>query len=178
MAEDIAGVVLENMMGRRSCRRFTTEQVADEQVEKVVDAGRWAPSGMGRQPVRFVVLRDADAIKHLSHMNASVMGTSGDPFYGAPTVIVVLADPAAPTFVNDGSLAMGNMLNEAHALGLGSCWIHRAKEEFESPDGKALLREWGLSEDLVGIGHCILGHPADSGCKDAAERRGGTVVWV
>ena len=113
---------------------------------------------MGKQSPVIVVVQKPELIAKLSKMNAAVMGTTSDPFYGAPTVLIVLADPERGTYVEDGSLVMGNLMLAAHAVGVDSCWIHRAKEEFASPEGKALLKEWGLSENYVGIGHCILGY--------------------
>lgn len=105
------------------------------------------------------------------------MGTTSDPFYGAPTVLIVLADPERGTYVEDGSLVMGNLMLAAHAVGVDSCWIHRAKEEFASPEGKALLKEWGLSENYVGIGHCILGY-RDCEYPEAKERKSDYIVRV
>ena len=105
------------------------------------------------------------------------MGTDTDPFYGAPVVLIVLADKARPTYLYDGSLVMGNLMNAAHSLGIGSCWIHRAKEEFESAEGKELLKEWGLPENLVGIGHCILGY-RDCEYPEAKERKANYIVRV
>ncbi len=118
----------------------------------------YAPSGMGRQSAIMVVLDDEETISELSKMNAAIMGTSGDPFYGAKTVIVVLANKDVPTYLYDGSLVMGNLMNAAEALGIESCWIHRAKEEFESEKGKALLKKWGIEGNYEGIGHCVLGY--------------------
>ena len=118
----------------------------------------YAPSGMGRQSAIMVVLDDEETISELSKMNAAIMGTSGDPFYGAKTVIVVLANKDVPTYLYDGSLVMGNLMNAAEALGIESCWIHRAKEEFESQKGKALLKKWGIEGNYEGIGHCVLGY--------------------
>ena len=120
----------------------------------------YAPTGMGRQSPIMVAVQDPDTVRELSRLNARVMGASTDPFYGAPTVIVVLADPEIGTYREDGSLVMGNLLNAAHAVGLGSCWIHRAREVFDSPEGKALLKKWGVPEKYVGIGNCILGYAA------------------
>ena len=110
-------------------------------------------------------------------MNAEIMGSKADPFYGAPVVLVVLADKNKPTHVYDGSLVMGNLMLAAHAVGVDSCWIHRAKEEFESAEGKELLKEWGLPENLVGIGHCILGYRA---CEypEAKKRKADYIVRV
>ncbi|MCH3967508.1 MAG: nitroreductase [Atopobiaceae bacterium] len=170
--------VMDAIETRRSCRAYEGRQVEFDKVEDVIAAGTWAPSGMGRQPCHFVVLQDPDQIKRLSAMNAKIMGSTGDPFYGAPTVVVVLVDPSVPTCVEDGSLALGSMMLEAHNLGLGSCWIHRAHEEFDSAEGKALLKEWGVEGDWRGVGHCLLGYAAEHGEKTPAPRKGDSVTYV
>lgn len=151
---------LEDLKSRRSCRAYTAQQVSKEELDQVLEAGMYAPTGMGRQSPVMVAVQDPDTVRELSRLNARVMGASTDPFYGAPTVIVVLADPEIGTYREDGSLVMGNLLNAAHAVGLGSCWIHRAREVFDSPEGKALLKKWGVPEKYVGIGNCILGYAA------------------
>ena len=156
-------------MERRSCRSYRKEQIADDELNAVLEAGEYAPSAMGRQSTKMVVLQNPDDIARLSAMNARIMGTDKDPFYGAPTVVIVFADRSIPTCVEDGSLVLGNLMNAAHAIGLGSCWIHRAYEEFESEEGKDLLKEWGIEGYLRGIGHCILGYPES--VKDAAPRK-------
>lgn len=131
---------MENLLTRRSCRAYKDEPVSDDAIYNIVRAGLYAPSGMGRQSAIVVVVTDKAVRDQLSRMNAEIAGMKeGDPFYGAPVVLVVLADRTVPTHVEDGALMMGNLLNAAHAEGLGSCWIHRAREEFESPEGKALL---------------------------------------
>ena len=158
--DERANATLDVLLGRRSCRSFTDDPVGDDLVERVVEAGCRAPSGMNRQPWKFVIVRDPERVSQLSRMNAEIMGAKSDPFYGAGTIIVVLVDPEVPTCVEDGSLAIGNMLNAAHALGLGACWIHRAREEFSSEEGRALLAEWGVERETLGIGHVALGHPA------------------
>ena len=112
---------------------------------------------MGLQSPKMVVLQNKEVIQKLSKLNSKVMGKDIDPFYSAPTVIVVLADKTKNTYLEDGSLVLGNLMNAASSLGIGSCWIHRAKEEFETEEGKELLKEWNISDDYVGIGHCILG---------------------
>ena len=150
--------ILNNLETRRSVRSYKPEQVSDELLDAVLRAGSYAASGMNNQKAVMVAVRDPETRDLLSKLNAAVMGSSNDPFYGAPCVIVVLSDPERGTWVEDGSLVLGNLMNAAHAVGLGSCWIHRAKQVFESPEGKALLRRWGLSEDLVGVGNCILGY--------------------
>ena len=170
---------IENLLTRRSVRAYKPDAVPAGLLDAVLEAGLYAPSGMNRQPVTLVAVTDRAVRDRLSEMNAAVMGRAGsDPFYGAPAVIVVLTDPAAsPTAEEDGALALGNLMNAAHAAGLGSCWIHRAREEFDSPEGKALLRGWGLPETLRGVGHCILGYAA-GGEPEAKPRREGRVVRV
>ena len=169
---------MEALLERRSCRAFESRQVERGALEQIIEAGRFAPSGMSRQPVHFVVVQDVAARAQLSRMNAEIMGGSGDPFYGAPTIVVVLVDGDVPTGIEDGSLALGNMMTAAHSLGVGSCWIHRAREEFESDEGRELLRAWGLPADgsLVGVGHCALGYPAKE--NRPAKPRKDNVTWV
>ena len=133
---------LKNLEERRSIRKYKDEQIRDEQLNEILEAGTYAPTGMGAQSPVMVVIQDKETIRELSKMNADVMGTNSDPFYGAPTVIVVLADKNRLTYVEDGSLVMGNLMNAAHAVGVDSCWIHRAKEVFESEKGKELLKKW------------------------------------
>lgn len=151
---------IHSLLNRRSVRSYQNKQVPDELLDQVLEAGLYAPSGMNNQKVILVAVRDPETRNLLSKLNASVMGSDRDPFYGAPCVIVVLSDPERGTWVEDGSLAMGNLMNAAHSLGLGSCWIHRAKEVFDSAEGKALLNKWGLPDTLRGIGNCILGYAA------------------
>ena len=147
----------EDLLTRRSVRKYSDRPVEDEKLDKVLTAGLYAPTGMNNQAPILVAVRDKETRDRLSRMNAAVMGASGDPFYGAPCVIVVLSDPERMTWVEDGSLVLGNLMNAAHSLGLGSCWIHRAKECFDTPEGKALLRAWGVPENYRGVGNCILG---------------------
>ncbi|MGN0983414.1 MAG: nitroreductase [Gemmiger sp.] len=175
----INNVVLAAMAARRSCRAYEARQITREELDAVTTAGTWAATGMGRQSPRIIAVQDPETRNTLSRLNAAVMGAGHDPFYGAPTVLVVLADKSAPTAVYDGSLVMGNLMLAAHAIGLGSCWIHRAREVFESAEGKALLRAWGLDpEQYIGVGHCILGYAALGGIKEPAPRKDGYVVNV
>jgi len=147
------------LLERRSIRKYKPEQITDAELNAVLDAGMYAPSAKNQQPVIMVAVQDPETVTALSRMNAAVLGTPDkDPFYGAPTVIVVLADTSRPTWIEDGSLVMGNLMNAAWAVGIGSCWINRAKELFDMPEGKALLRKWGLPETLRGVGNCILGY--------------------
>ena len=168
---------LQKIKNRRSCRAYKPEQITDEELNAVLEAGTYAASGKGLQTAKIVAVQDAATRAQLTRMNAAVMGSSGDPMYGAPTILVVLADAHAPNAVPDGSLVMGNLMLAAASLGLGSCWINRAKEEFESDEGKALLKKWGIEGDWVGIGHCILGYPA-AAPKPAAPRKPDYIVKV
>ena len=155
--------VIRAMEERRSVRAYTDEMPEQEKIEAVIEAGLWAASGMNTQGPIIVAVTNRELRDRLSAMNAEVMGRPGtDPFYGAPVVLVVLAPREAPNRVYDGSLVMGNLMLAAHALGLGSCWIHRAREEFDTPEGKAILAELGVEGDYEGIGHCILGYPAET----------------
>ena len=169
--------IIKALLNRRSVRGFKAEQVKDEELGLVLEAGRYAPSGANQQSALFVVVQDKKTLAVLSKMNAKVAGMKGDPYYGAPTVILVLADKSAAAPVEDASLAIGNMSNAAYALGLGSCWIHREKEMFESAEGKALLKEWGIEGDYLGVGACILGYPA-AALPKAAPRKEKNVVYV
>lgn len=145
---------------RRSVRAYRPEQISEDDLAQILEAGTYAPSGMGAQSAIMVVVQDPETIARLSKLNAAVMGANTDPFYGAPTVVVVLANQDRGTWLEDGSLVMGNLMNAAHSLGLGSCWIHRAREVFASDEGQALLRQWGIQGNYAGVGHCILGYPA------------------
>ncbi|MCD7722721.1 MAG: nitroreductase [Clostridiales bacterium] len=160
---------LQTLKSRRSCRSFDGRQISTEQLHAILEAGTYAPTGMGRQSPIMVAVQDRETLALLSKMNAAVMGRDCDPFYGAPTVIIVLADKQAPTYVYDGALVMGNLMNAAEALGVQSCWIHRAKEEFESKEGKVLLKKWGITGDYEGIGHCALGYGEKAPLKPRKE---------
>ena len=147
------------LVTRRSVRVYRDDPIDDEVLAHVIEAGVYAPTGLNRQSPIIVAVTNRELRDHLSRMNAQIMGVDSDPFYGAPVVLVVLADRSVPTYVYDGSLVMGNLMNAAHEQGLGSCWIHRAKEEFDSPEGRQILADLGIEGDYEGIGHCILGYP-------------------
>ena len=151
---------LTTLKARRSCRAYKPELIEEEKLDAILEAGTYAATGMGKQSPIILAVRDRALRDRLSKMNAAVMGADMDPFYGAPEVLVVLANRAVPTYVYDGSLVLGNMMNAAADLGVASCWIHRAKEEFDSDEGKAILKELGIEGDYEGIGHLILGYPA------------------
>ena len=167
---------MQNLLQRRSVRKYTERQVPEELLDQVLEAGIYAASGMNSQVSILVAVTDRETRDQLSRMNAAVMGTETDPFYGAPCVVVVLADPERYTWVEDASLVMGNLMNAAHAVGLGSCWIHRARQMFDSDEGKALLKKWGLPETLRGVGNCILGYPQE--LPEPRERKAGRIVKI
>ena len=151
---------LETLYTRRSIKGFTDQMPSQTDIDKITKASTTAPTGMGMQSPLIIVVKNKALRDELSKMNAEILGTTADPFYNAPVIIVVLADKSRGTYLNDGSLVMGNMLNAAHAVGLGACWIHRAKQVFESQRGKELLKEWGIEGDYEGIGHIALGYAA------------------
>ena len=151
---------LETLYTRRSIKGFTDQMPSQTDIDKITKAGTTAPTGMGMQSPLIIVVKNKALRDELSKMNAEILGTTADPFYNAPVIIVVLADKSRGTYLTDGSLVMGNMLNAAHAVGLGACWIHRAKQVFESQRGKELRKEWGIEGDYEGIGHIALGYAA------------------
>ena len=168
---------MKNLLERRSVRGYKKDLVPTEVLDEILEAGKYAPSGMGQQKTLMVVTQNPELVAKLSKMNADVMGTKNDPFYGAPTVVIVFADSEQGTCVENGSLVMGNLMNAAHAVGVDSCWIHRAKEVFASEEGKALKAEWGVSESYIGIGHCVLGYRSGD-YPEAKARKDGFVIRV
>lgn len=171
--------VFENILTRRSVKKYKPDPVSKELIEKVVEAGTYAATGRNRQSPVILAVTKKSLRDKLSKMNAKIMGMdeSFDPFYGAPVVLVVLADKTVSTHVYDGSLVMGNLMLAAHALELGSCWIHRAKEEFESDEGKEILKELGIEGEYEGIGHCILGY-TDGELPAAKPRKDGWAYYI
>lgn len=169
----IQNEILNAIASRRSCRAYKPEQITAEELEAVTTAGTWAATAMGRQSPVMVAVQDKETLAELSRLNAAVMGTQNDPFYGAPTAVLVLGEKNNPNGVQDASLVMGNLLLAASGIGLGSCWINRAKETFETPEGKALLAKWGLDpEKYIGVGYCILGYPAPNGTRHTRPPQG------
>lgn len=163
---------------RRSVRAFDPSRMpTDQLISEVVKAGEYAPTGRGMQSPRIVVITKKAVRDRLSQLNAEVMGVTSDPFYGAPVIVLVLADRSRPTYLYDGSLVMGNLMNAAHAVGLGSCWIHRAREVFSSEEGKQLLTQWGIAGDYEGIGHVALGYALNEPAQ-AKPRKDDYTVWV
>lgn len=152
---------IEIFKTRRSIKKYKPEQISDSELDLVLEAATYAPTGRNSQSPIIVAVQDPDTVKALSVANADVLGMSSDPFYGAPTVVIVFADSAHHTGFEDACLVAGNILNAAHAIGLGSCWIHRAREVFETEFGKELMRRWGVPERYVGVANCILGYAAE-----------------
>ena len=151
---------LTTLKTRRSCRAYKPEHIEEDKLNAILEAGTYAATGMGKQSPIILVVKDPEVHSMLSKLNASIMGVDFDPFYGAPDLLIVLADKSVPTYLYDGSLVMGNLMNAAADLGVASCWVHRAKEEFESEEGKAILKKLGIEGDYEGIGHLILGYAA------------------
>ena len=170
---------IKRMVEKRSCKNFKPDPVPDYMIDEIIQAGLFAPSGIGKQSPIIVAVTNKETRNMLSRLNASIMNAPADmdPFYGAPAVLIVLADKSVPTYVYDGSIAMENMLLAADALGLGSCWIHRAREEFEDEHMKEFLRKLGAKGDYEGIGHCVVGYPAGP-AKVAAPRNDRRVFKV
>ncbi len=151
---------LTTLKTRRSCRAYKPEHVEDEKLNAIMEAGTYAATGMGKQSPIILLVKDEEIRNKLEKINAAVMGMEIDPFYGAPDLLVVLANKDIPTYIYDGSLVMGNMMNAAADLGVASCWVHRAKEEFESEEGKEILKKLGIEGNYEGIGNLILGYAA------------------
>jgi len=168
---------LTTLKTRRSCRAYKPDRVEEDKLNAIIEAGTYAATGMGKQSPIIIVVENKEIRDKLSKMNAKIMGMDIDPFYGAPELLIVLANKEIPTYVYDGSLVMGNMMNAAADLGVASCWIHRAKEEFESEEGKAILKDLGIEGDYEGIGHLVLGYAAEP-AKAAAPRKENYVYCI
>ena len=168
---------ITNLVTRRSIRKFKSDMVPKDVIEKIIEAGTYAATGMNRQSPIIIAVTNKELRDKLSAQNAKIMGANMDPFYNAPVVLIVLADKNIPTYLYDGSLVMGNLMQAAHAYGISSCWIHRAKEEFESAEGKELLKSLGIEGDYEGIGHCVLGY-ADCDQPAASPRKENYVYWI
>ena len=177
---------INDIITRRSVKKYKPDMVPMELIEQVVNAGTYAPTGMNRQSPVILAITNKELRDRLSRINLDIiigrgMNTSSghsDPFYGAPVVLVVLAKKDVSTHVYDGSLVMENLMLAAHSLGLGSCWIHRAKETFETEEGKEILRSLGITDEYDGIANCILGYPAPDAVKPQSPRKPDYVVWV
>ncbi len=170
---------LKVLESRRSCRKFKSDMVKSEDLSAIIKAGTFAATGMGKQSPIIIAVTDKKLRDEISDENRKIGGWNEgfDPFYGAPVILIVLARKDVPTYVYDGSLVLGNLMNAAESLGVGSIWIHRAKEEFESDFGKNILKKLGIEGDYEGIGHCALGYAAEP-AKDAAPRKENYVYCI
>ena len=168
---------MANLLTRRSIRSYRPDMLPREVIEKIAEAGTYAPTGMNRQTPIIVAVTNKALRDRMSRLNAAVLNMDSDPFYGAPVVLVVLAERSAPNHVYDGSLVMANLMLAAHAMGVGSCWIHRAREVFDTDEGKAILRDLGIEGDYEGIGNCILGY-TEGEEPQAKPRKENWVYWA
>ena len=171
--------VIKVLESRRSCRKFKPEMIKEDELKTIIEAGTYAATGMGKQSPIIIAVTDKNMIDTISEENRKIAGWNEgfDPFYGAPVILIVLADKNVPTYIYDGSLVMGNLMNAAESLGVGSIWIHRAKEEFDSEFGKMILKKLGIEGDYEGIGHCALGYAAEP-AKEAAPRKENYVYCI
>lgn len=170
---------VNKMITRRSVRKFKSDMIPKEIIDEIVTAGTYAASGRNMQSPIIIAVTNKELRDKISKVNAEIMGKSGDfdPFYNAPVILIVLADKSVPTYLYDGSLVMGNLMLAAHELGVGSCWIHRAKEFFEREEGKDLLKSLGIEGDYEGIGNCALGY-ADGEYPPTHLRRENRVFYI
>jgi nitroreductase len=169
--------VLTLMQTRRSIRDFKPDMVPKDIIDQVITAGTYAATGMNRQSPIIIAVTNKEVRDRLSKLNAEIMGTDSDPFYGAPVVLIVLADKNCINHVYDGSMVMGNLMLAAHSQGIGSCWIHRAKEEFERQEGLEILKSLGIEGEYEGIGHCVLGYVNGEPPK-APERKDNWIYYI
>ena len=166
-----------NLLTRRSIRSYRPDMLPREVIEKIAEAGTYAPTGMNRQTPIIVAVTNKELRDRMSRLNAAVLNMDSDPFYGAPVVLVVLAERSDPNHVYDGSLVMANLMLAAHAMGVGSCWINRAREVFDTDEGKAILRDLGIEGDYEGVGNCILGY-TEGEEPQAKPRKENWVYWA
>ncbi|MBQ3239646.1 MAG: nitroreductase [Akkermansia sp.] len=169
--------ILQSLKTRRSCRKYKPEQITREELEAVLEAGTYAPTGHGSQSPQMVVIQDKSLRDRLSVMNAAVMGATSDPFYGAPTAVIVFYDSTNSNGFADGCMVMGNLLNAAHAAGLASCYINRAREMFETPEGEELKAAWGVAPHMKGVAICILGYE-DGGIFPPKPRKADYIIYA
>ena len=167
---------LEIIRTRRSCRSYKSEQITDAQLSAVLEAGTYAPTSRGLQSPFIVAIQNKELLDNLAKMNAQVMGVTTNPYYDAPTYVLVFVPENAPNGVQDASLVLENMMLAAHAQGLGSCWIHREREMFATEVGKELMQQWGLPEGLLGIGALSLGYPEGEPTPAKPRKEGYTRV--
>ena len=168
--------VLSALKSRRSCRCYRPEQIKPEELEAVLEIGTYAPTGHGSQSPVMVAVQQPEMMRRLSAVNARIMGAVKDPFYGAPTAVIVFADTEVPTGAQDACMVMANLMHAANAIGLGSCWINRAKQMFELPELADLRAKWGLKPSMQGMGICILGYIPEGTSLPCTPRKEGYIV--
>ena len=169
---------IKDILTRRSCKKYKPDMISDEAIATIVDCALAAPTGRNRQSSIILVVKDKEARDALSRANARVLGADIDPFYGAPVVLVVLAKSDVNTHVYDGSVTAENILLAAHSLGLGACWIHRAKEVFETDEYKALIKSLGIEDEYEGIANCTVGVPVWDELPAPLARNDGRVFYI
>ena len=169
---------LEVLKNRRAIRAYKPDQITEEELNCVLEAGTFAPTGTGSQGVKIIAVQDPENVAAVDALNAKVLNNpNAHPYYGAPTILIIFETEASVTHELDGAAVCTNMLNAAYAVGLGSCWIHRCKQMFELPEGKALLEKWGLSEKLTGVASIALGY-ADCEAPQPKPRKSDYIVRV
>jgi nitroreductase len=169
---------LTDLKNRRSIRSYKPDQITEQELDAVLEAGTWAPTGMGCQGVLIVAVQNKGQIETIQKLNAAVLEDPGaGPFYGAPTVVNVFVDKNKPTPLENGNLVIGNMLNAAQAVGIGSCYIYRAKEVFQTEEGKALMKQWGVPAEFEAVGHVLLGY-AGGPAPEPAERKKDYIIKI
>lgn len=169
--------VIKNIIERRSIKQYKTEQITDEELKTVMEAGLYAPSGRGMQSPVMVAVQKEETMAQIVRMNAAVMDAKSNPYYDAPTVILVFAPVDRNTYIEDASCVLDTMMLAAHSIGLGSRWIHRERQMFETEEGKQLMKKWGVPENYAGIGALALGY-ADCELPAPPERREGRIIYA
>ena len=170
---------IKNMLNRRSCRAYESEQIKKEELNEILLAGTYAPTGMGKQSPLIVAIQDKELVDRVERINASILGNpSIHTFYGAPTVLIVFGDKNLAFGRDDTNLVIGNMLNAASSLGVDSCYIWRARESFETEEGKKLKKEWNIPDNYEGVGNVILGYSKQKGRLDAPKRKDDYIRFV
>lgn len=169
--------VLQNIVTRRSIRKYKQTQIKEEDLKTILEAGTYAPSGRGMQCPVLVAVQAPEAMAQIVRMNAQVMGTDQNPYYNAPTVVLVFAPADRTTYIEDASCVLDTMMLAAHSIGVASCWIHREREMFRTEEGKALMKEWGIPEGYEGIGSLALGY-ADCELPQPPERKPGRIIRI
>lgn len=170
---------IQNLKTRRSCRKYRPEQLSRDELNTILEAGTYAPTGRGRQSPIIVVVQDPKKIRQIERLNSVVKGNPDAPaFYGAPTLLIVFGQTDVPFGVSDGNLVIGNLLNAAHAIGVDSCYIWRAKEVFETEEGKAIQASWNIPDNYAGVGNVILGYGAAGGTGEPRPRKEDYIRFV